>query len=226
MPSSLKPALRAILGASAAALALAAPAVAAPTTGPVIQATDASRSTCEDPKLGAPYAAIGDERSYVLAPGGSFEDAAAPGWQLSAGARLDQDGRSGGQLVLAAGASAVSPSMCIDLDYPHLRFAHKVTSRHAKGVEIRVDVVYPQVQAADWVTVGQVSPGAGVPTGAGWRVSPDVALKPELGGTDWGARDVALRFTAVKAAGATETRAAAGAEVRVDDVFIDPRARF
>ena len=226
MPSSLKPALRAILGASAAALAFAAPAVAAPTTGPVIQATDASRSTCEDPKLGAPYAAIGDERSYVLAPGGSFEDAAAPGWQLSAGARLDQGGRSGGQLVLAAGASAVSPSMCIDLDYPHLRFSHKVTGRFAKAVDIKVEVIYPQTADAAWVGAGQFADAAGTPVDAGWRVSPDVNLMPELGGTQWGARDVALRFTAVPAADARARRASAGAEVRVDDVFIDPRARF
>jgi hypothetical protein len=226
MPATLKPALRALLGASAAALAFAAPAAAAPASGPEIQVTDASRSTCESPALGTPYAAIGDERSYVLAPGGSFDDAAAPGWQLAGGAELGSDARQGGQLVLPVGGSAVSPSMCIDLDYPHLRFAHKVTSRHAKGVEIRVDVVYPQVEGADWLQTGRVDPMASTPVGAGWRVSPDVALRPELGGTDWGARDVALRFTAVKAAGATETRAAAGAEVRVDDVFIDPRARF
>ena len=225
MPSSLKPALRALLGASAAALALAAPAAAAPASGPAIQVTDLSRSTCESPALGTPYAAIGDERSYVLAPGGSFEDAAAPGWQLDGGAEIGSDARQGGQLVLPVGASAVSPSMCIDLDYPHLRFAHKVTGRHAKGVEIRVDVVYPQTEGADWVQTGRVDPLASTPVGAGWRVSPDVALRPELGGAEWGARDVALRFTAVKA-GATDARAAAGAEVRIDDVFVDPRARF
>jgi len=225
MPSSLKPALRALLGASAAALALAAPATAAPVAGPAIQATDASRSTCENPALGTPYAGIGDERSYVLAPGGSFEDPSAAGWQLSGGASVGQDRRRGGQLVLPVGASAISPSMCIDLDYPHLRFAHKVQGRDAKAVDIKVDVVYPQVEAADWVGVAQFDPFAGTPVGAGWRVSPDVPLHPELGGTDWGARDVALRFTAVKAAGATERRAA-GAQVRVDDVFIDPRIRF
>ena len=220
MPSSLKPALRALVGASAAALALAAPASAA---APEILATDASRSTCESPALGTPYAAIGDERSYVLAPGGSFEDVSAPGWQLSGGAEIDRDGRQGGQLVLPVGGSAVSPSMCVDLDYPHLRFAHKVIGRHAKAVEIKVEVVYPQAEDAGWVRTGQVDPFASTPVGAGWRVSPDVALRPELGGADWGARDVALRFTAVKADGA---RVAAGAEARVDDVFIDPRARF
>ncbi len=222
MPSSLKPALRALLGASAAALAFAAPASAA---APEILATDASRSTCESPALGTPYAAIGDERSYVLAPGGSFEDASAPGWRLGGGAEIERDGRQGGQLVLPVGGSAVSPSMCIDLDYPHLRFAHKVPGRHAKGVEIRVDVVYPQTEGADWLQTGVVDPTASTPVGGGWRVSPDVALKPELGGSEWGARDVALRFTAV-AAGATDARAAAGAEVRVDDVFIDPRMRY
>lgn len=225
MPSSLKPALRALLGASTAALAFAAPAAAAPVTGPAIQTTDGSRSTCENPALGTPYAALGDERSYVLAPGGSFEDASAAGWHLDGGAAIEQDRRHGGQLVLPAGASAVSPSMCVDLDYPHLRFAHKVVGRHAKAVDIKVDVIYPQVEPAGWVGVAQFDDFAGTPVGAGWRVSPDVPLHPELGGAEWGARDVALRFTAVKSAGASERRAA-GAEVRVDDVFIDPRARF
>lgn len=223
MPSSLKPALRALVGASAAALALAAPAAAA---GPAIQATEASRSTCESPVLGTPYAAIGDERSYVLAPGGSFEDAAAPGWQLGGGASIQQDRRQGGQLVLPVGASAISPSMCIDLDYPHLRFSHKIAGRHARAVEIKVDVVYPQTQAADWVGVARFDDFAGTPVGAGWRVSPDVALHPELGGEEWGARDVALRFTAVKPSGAPDRRSSAGAEVRVDDVFVDPRMRY
>jgi hypothetical protein len=223
MPSSLKPALRAIVGASAAALALAAPASAA---APEILATDASRSTCESPALGTPYAAIGDERSYVLAPGGSFEDASAPGWQLGGGAEIERDGRHGRPARPPVGGSAVSPSMCVDLDYPHLRFAHKVIGRHAKAVEIKVEVVYPQAEDAGWVQTGQVDRVASTPVGAGWRVSPDVALRPELGGTQWGARDVALRFTAVPAADARARRASAGAEVRVDDVFIDPRARF
>jgi hypothetical protein len=225
MPSSLKPALRALLGASAAALAFTAPAAAAPVAGPEIPATDASRSTCERPALGTPYAAIGDERTYVAAPGGSFEDASGAGWQLSPTASIEA-GRSGGELVLPMGASAVSPRMCIDLDYPHLRFSQNATGRHAGAVAIKVDVIYPDVEAADWVGVAQVSPVAGAPVGAGWRVSPDVALRPELGGQDWGARDVALRFTAVPKADGPARRRSAGAEVRVDDVFIDPRARF
>jgi hypothetical protein len=224
MPSSLKPALRALVGASAAVLALAAPASAAPAGAPAIQATDASRSTCESPALGTPYAAIGDERSYVLAPGGSFEDPAAAGWQLRGGAAVEQDRRRGGHLVLPVGASAVSPSMCIDLDYPHLRFSHKIRGRHAEAVDIKVDVVYPQAEAADWVGVAQFDFFAGTSVGAGWRVSPDVPLHPELGGTEWGARDVALRFTAVEPSTTSGRRA--GAEVHVDDVFVDPRARF
>jgi len=222
MPFPLKPALRAALGASVTVLALAAPAVAAPSS----PTTDPSRSTCENPVLGTPYAAIGDARSYVLAPGGSFEEAGGPGWGLHGGASVDQDDRHGGQLVLPAGASAVSPSMCIDLDYPHLRFSHKVTGRFAKAVDIKVEVIYPQTADAAWVGAGQFADAAGTPVDAGWRVSPDVNLMPELGGTQWGARDVALRFTAVPAAAARARRASAGAEVRVDDVFIDPRARF
>jgi hypothetical protein len=227
MPLPLKPVIRALLGASAAALAIAAPAQAAPLADTTIQATAASRTTCENPALSTPYAGIGDDRTYVLAPGGSFDD--AEGWQLSGGASVESSRRHGGELVLPVGGSAISPSMCIDLDYPQLRFSHKVVGRTAKAVDIKVEVVYPQTAGAEWVETNLFDDFAGTPVGGGWRVSPDVDLRPQLGGADWGARDVALRFTAVPSADAPARlarRAAADGEVRMDDVFIDPRARF
>lgn len=84
-----------------------------------------------------PFRSIGDSRTYVLAPNGSFTGAAAPGCQLSGGARLATD----------------------------------------------------------------------------WRISPDVDLKPDLGGSIPGARHVALRFTAVEP-GADGHSSALGTELR------------
>jgi hypothetical protein len=141
-----------------------------------------------------------------------------PGWQLRGGARFATDAARGAGLALPAGASAISPGMCVDLDYPHLRFAHKVVGRNASGVEIRMEVTYPQLRNPVWTEVKQFDGFQGNSAGSGWRITPDVDLKPDFGGQVPGARYVALRFTAVR-------KSSTAAEFRVDDVFVDPRMR-
>jgi hypothetical protein len=183
-----------------------------------IQYTDASRSTCEAPLWVRPYITIGDLRTYVLAPNGAFADGDAPGWQLRNGARLASDLTRGAGLALPAGASVVSPAMCVDLDYPHLRFAHRVTGSNTSGVEIKVEVVYPQNTNPVWTEVKQFDGYQGNTVGFGWRISPDVDIKPDFGGQTAGARYVALRFTAVK-------KFTTSAEFRVDDIYVDPYMR-
>jgi len=183
-----------------------------------IQYTDASRSTCETPAWARPYEELGDLRTYVLAPHGAFTGGVAPGWQLRDGARLAADKARGEGLALPAGASAISPAMCVDLDYTHLRFAHKVVGKDRSGVEIKVEVVYPRFGEPGWKEVKQFDGEQGDAVAAGWRIAPDVDLKPDLGGQAEGARYVALRFTAVE-------KFSTSAEFWVDDVFVDPRLR-
>jgi hypothetical protein len=211
--------LLAALGAATLWAAVAAPARAStePLGATQIQFTEASYSTCVNPTFVTPYTAIGDFRTYVLAPAGTF-DAGSEGWQLRNGARLVADATRGTSLALPAGASAISPAACIDLDYPHLRLAHKAAGRNLSGLELRTEVVYPQVADPEWTEVKEFDAFQGDQVASGWRISPDVDLKPDLGGSSWGARPVAVRFTAVK-------KAAASAELRVDDVYIDPYAR-
>lgn len=183
-----------------------------------IQYTSASRSTCEAPAWTNPYRSIGDSRTYVLAPDGAFAGGVAPGWQLRNGARIVSDPARGPGLALPAGASVVSPAMCVDLNYPHLRFAQKVVGTNAGGVEIRVDVVYPQNRNPVWTEVKQFDGFQGNTVASGWRITPDVDVKPDWGGQTAGARYVALRFTAVK-------KSTTKAEFRIDDVHVDPRMR-
>jgi hypothetical protein len=47
----------------------------------------------------------------------------------------------------------------------------------------------------------------------GWRISPEVDLKPDRGGDHAGERMAALRITAVRG------------DWRVDDLYVDPRRR-
>ncbi len=213
---------RRLLVQIAAATTLAVSALAAPAQANVtpldatIQYTSPSSSTCDAPAWVWPYKAIGDARMYVLAPAGSFTGNSA-GWQLRGGARIATDAARGAGLALPAGASAISPGMCVDLDYPHMRFAHKLIGT-GSALELKTEVVYPQVVNPTWTDVKQFDGYQGSAVASGWRISPEVDLKPDFGGQLAGARYVALRFTAVK-------KAATTAEFRVDDMFVDPFRR-
>ena len=48
--------------------------------------TSASRATCEAPLIEQPFLSFKDDRDYVLAPGGAFEDGSLAGWSLEGGA--------------------------------------------------------------------------------------------------------------------------------------------
>ena len=180
---------------------------------PKIYDSPESARTCADPAIDHPFAPFGDSRDYVLAADGGFEDATLPGWQLKGGARAadgnephyvnDADDRR--SLHLPVGASAISPSMCVDLHYPSFRlFARSLGLSPGK---LKVEVVYPDVHNADWKTVAQIG------SRSDWFLSGDMALTPEIGGSAAGPRRVALRFSATGLAGSW----------KVDDVFIDPR---
>ena len=89
----------------------------------IIETAD-SRKACDNPLIEHPFTQFGDNLDYVLAPGGKF-DGSVSGWQLAGGAKViaTDKGRS---LQLPKGASAISPSMCLDLNFPTFRMYHKV----------------------------------------------------------------------------------------------------
>lgn len=108
----------------AAGLAVAFAAVAA---GSAQAAPAATTSTCSQPDytFSQPFASLGDSNTYTLAPGQSVDSFNGQGWTLTGGAKLVTttlaDGSVGTVLDLPAGATAVSPSMCVDSDYPSAR---------------------------------------------------------------------------------------------------------
>jgi hypothetical protein len=161
------------------------------------------------------FAAFGDTRDYVLAPGGSFEDKDLDGWQVEGakvsgdGSPLEADGdRNKRSLKIPAGGSATSPAMCVDLHYPTLR----LMARAAKEGELRVEVIYPDSE-------DPLFHPAGALTGGGqrdWQASSDMPVFPERGGAAPGMRRVALRFTSVAVNGEA-------GEWKIDDLYVDPR---
>jgi hypothetical protein len=179
--------------------------------------TAATRQSCVDPKIEHPFARFGDNRDYVLAPGGAFDDAATSGWSLEDGATVtDVDdplgiggGESGGSLSLPPGASATSPLMCVDLTYPTMRFV--LTQHDVKDSDLDVEVLYPETEKGkpEWHRTGTVKGRQK----DGWKVTEDVRLDPERSGKLPGGRPVALRFTSHADHGSWQ----------IDDVYVDPR---
>ena len=109
-----------IVNALGAAAVLALPLSAA-------QADVANLSRCNGSTLSQPFAPWSDPSWYELAPGGDFE---SPAWTLTGGAELTAGSEpyaatgtlGSSSLSLPAGASAQSPTTCVDAAYPTVRF--------------------------------------------------------------------------------------------------------
>jgi hypothetical protein len=179
----------------------------------------AGEASCFAPALFDPLTAFKDRRHYFVAPSGDFEDPALPGWQLTGGATLSTSGSNAGittgesqtsSLLLPPGASATSPEMCVDLDYPTFRFfAAQLTED--TDAELAVDVIYPALARNN---VRQAKKFR-LKAKDGWTLSDDIKLEPQRLGKAAGWRKIAVRF-----------RVKPGkkpAAYRIDDVLIDPR---
>jgi hypothetical protein len=181
----------------------------------------ASAPTCDNGALSQPFAQFGDDNNYFLAPGGDFEDGA--GEWADSGARVvaDQEpwqvnGAGSHALNIPAGRSVVSPTICVGIEHPTMRFfAHRsgggllggastlvVTARTETSLGLVVDV-----------PVGVVT---GLTNGTNWNKTPTqivlTSLLPLLPGEH---TPIQLRFTAVGTG-----------DWVIDDVYVDPRQRM
>lgn len=182
--------------------------------------TAASAESCADPDVAPVLSAFKDDGLYAPAPGGAFESGAA-GWQLEGGATvapatdgLSILGTSSGALNLPVGATATSPTFCVDERFPFFRFTYAQQSADADA-NLRVEVLYPGLAKNN----ARKARDLGAQHGRGWRLTDRINLDPLHGlkrGAGW--RLVALRLTV--------RDGKPGALVRVDDVIVDPRARL
>jgi hypothetical protein len=159
-------------------------------------AAQAAESSCSTRAFNPVFAAWGDNALYTLAPGGNFEPGAA-GWTLTGAARVDAGGSGFApgaySLSIPAGASAMSPAICVEKNYPSWRFAVK-----SGGGKVAVEVLYPKRTKDS----GTIHPSSG------WGLSPVLRFTT---GQFQGVTNIQIRFTAV------------GQRVQLDDVYIDPR---
>jgi len=204
------PKLRAALAVLAAAVASAA--LAAPASAGVLvkSATD-----CDAPVTSQPFARFGDNSSYKLVGDGGFEDGAAD-WTLSGGAKVvagneayDVHGAGDGySLSLPAGSSATSPTVCVGLDEPTLRFFVRKNSGLLSTMAVSVKVE---------TSLGLVATvPIGVDLGGNWHPSLPMLmlgnLLPLLPGDK---TPVQFQFTPLL-----------GGNWQVDDVYVDPWRRI
>ena len=181
----------------------------------------ASAPSCDNGANSQPFTQWGDTNNYFLAPGGNFESGAA-GWTLN-GARITNDqepwrvqqDNGSHALVVPAGHSVVSPTMCVGIENPSMRFfAHRsggglLAAASQLVVTARVETSLGLVVEVPVGTINLLS------NGTTWNKTPVqivlASLLPLLPGEH---TPIQFRFAAVGTADWVS-----------DDVFVDPRCR-
>jgi len=195
---------RRFLGTVSAGCAIGATFLLA-SSASVAQAALINLDACNTDAVSQPFAPWGDPSSYELAPGGDFEssDFTSSPWTLSGGAQVVPGSEpfaatgtlGGSSLSLPAGASAESPSTCVDAAYPSVRFFV------AGSGTLAVSVVY-----------GSLVIPAGVVVAAGdWAPTPVMITGSLVGGLlSGGTAQVSLKLTGLTGS------------PQADDVLVDP----
>ena len=164
--------------------------------------------TCNSNALSQPFAPWAIAASCELAPGGDFEssDFTSSPWTLTGGAQIVPGSEpyaatgtlGASSLSLPAGASAQSPTTCVDAAYPTVRFFVGGTGA------VAVNVVWN----------GLIIPTGVVVAAGSWLPTPVlVTTDPVLGLLSGGTAQISIELTGV--AGSPQ----------VDDVFVDPWGR-
>jgi hypothetical protein len=171
----------------------------------------ARAASCPAVPVAQTFAPWLDPAWYMSAPDGGFEGGAV-GWALTGGAatvagnepfyvRAATDHRS---LALPAGATATSPTVCIGVEHPTVRFFAVNTG--AATSRLAVSVVFHGLDGKlTTLGIGQVT------AGSAWAPTPVVAVVVNLLSL-LGNQQVAFRFAPADSVG----------KWRIDDVYIDP----
>ncbi len=193
----MQPSLARLARAAALAAALAA-----------VLPASASAADCPPQPTTKPFAALGDQGDYFLAPGGDFEGTVS--WSLGPGAAVRTaekpvDLAGNRVLDLGPGASATSPALCVDDLTPHLRLGARASDDDDR---LRLEAVDAETGVAVRLTTisGDAFEGR-------WAVTPEVPLAAPLGVVAFAPRSVRLRLTA------------ASGRWMADAIYVDPLVR-
>lgn len=190
--------------------------MAASTVVTMLASTGAALAACPSQPTSSPFAQFGDNSSYFLAPGGSFEDGSHSGWwtynaELVAGnepwdVSESTDSQS---MEIDSGGVATSPTFCVDSTMPDFRF---FAAQDAPGSNLKVQLVIRDGDS-DWAgssvdTVTELSDGSA----SSWTAVSPVELSSGLNVPADGSVQAALRFHVTRGGGSW----------RIDDLYIDP----
>ena len=166
-----------------------------------------TKAPCAERTFARVFKPWNDRRLYTLAPGGDFETA-AEGWTLE-NATVAADSSpfllgavlGASSLELPAGATALSPPICVERGFPSFRLAARTVS--TERAVVKVGVVY-----AD----GRVKKTGRLKPAADWAVTRKLSLAQGRVRVRRGESAlVQLRF------------AVTAGTARLDDVYVDPR---
>ena len=167
-----------------------------------------------DPTPTQPFSPWGDSPYYAHLLNGGFEGGAT-GWTLADGARVvsgnepffvNGDRKDSHSLLLPAGSSAYSGTVCFALGDWHLRLL--VRNVGSSSGALHVQVVVPSLVGG----LLTVLDGGTISSGTSWTPSPRLELLLCNVTSLVGTKAVAFRFTPV----------GSGAAYQIDDVYLDP----
>jgi len=162
------------------------------------------------------FASYGDSAEYVAVPGGTFEEAIAPGWSLSnSGVSTDAEGPRGnsGSLVIQPGGVAVSPPFCVSSAYPTFRFfARQISGSGTLSVRLR------RTNGHGFFIPSEISAGS-LQGGTSWALSPSLDLAKKLTLFGDSTATIELVFES------SRSLFSRGATWAIDDVYVDPYRR-
>jgi hypothetical protein len=183
----------------------------------VVAVPAAAQAACQSTPTTKPFRAFGDYNDYSLVPNGGFESGAG-GWSLSRSAvtfgnepwsvRAPGDSKS---LAIDAGGTAVSPTVCIDINRPTYRFFARRTGGSWGVLNLRV-----RWQDSTGHTNETTIAALDSNFGPGWAASPALNIASLLG--LWNEnQDVSVQLVF--------DPEDYGGSWAIDDVYVDPYGR-
>jgi hypothetical protein len=185
--------------------------IAALTCVGVFASAGVALASCPAQSVSTPFTQWGDNNSYFLIPGGSFEGTPEQvGWTLSDAiltpgnepfyVNSSSDSQS---LTISAGGSATSPFFCVDNTMSDLRF---FAQEAAAGSDLQVNALVQTGNGVQTVPVEDLADGSM----SSWAPTQPVGDTSAL--ADGDTLQVALELSVPRSAGSWQ----------IDDVYVDP----
>ncbi len=169
-----------------------------------------------------PFAPWGDTSDYVEVPNGSF-DQGLTGWTVLSKPEVvqvvqtpDVNGETGPSLQVGKGARVLSPPMCFDETRPHAKLFARPIDGKANEKSLKVKVVYPEYPKGNLKDEDVVD--LATPQNTAWGPTAELSTaleRKKILPDEFGNRIFQL-----------ELESHGRGSWQIDDLYLDPRARY